>query len=166
MIVFDLRCATGHVFEAWFANGAAYDEQRAGGQVSCPLCGDGQIDKAAMAPAVPAKSNAGPPPAAVQALPEPLKTGVIDAFTHALAPSFWYLVPVIAVGFVLALFLREVKLSDVAGMVARGEALAADGSGIASETVDGAIVVDDLSPGEVPMQRDGAVDQVDASARR
>ena len=86
-------------------------------------------------------------PAAVQALPEPLKTGVIDAFTNALAPSFWYLVPVIAVGFVLALFLREVKLSDVAGMVARGEALAADGSGIASETVDGAVVVDDLSAG-------------------
>ena len=72
----------------------------------------------------------------------------------------------IAVGFVLALFLREVKLSDVAGMVARGEALAADGSGIASETVDGAVVVDDLSPGELPMQRDSAVDQVDASARR
>ncbi|GEK20762.1 MDR family MFS transporter [Cellulomonas xylanilytica] len=104
-------------------------------------------------------------PAAVQALPEPLKTGVIDAFTNALAPSFWYLVPVIAVGFVLALFLREVKLSDVAGMVARGEALAADGSGIASERVDGAVVVDDLSAGELPTQRDGAADHVDASAR-
>jgi MFS family permease len=105
-------------------------------------------------------------PAAVQALPEPLKTGVIDAFTNALAPSFWYLVPVIAVGFVLALFLREVKLSDVAGMVARGEALAADGTGIASETVDGAVVVDDLSAGELPMQRDSAPDDVDAPARR
>jgi EmrB/QacA subfamily drug resistance transporter len=105
-------------------------------------------------------------PAAVQALPEPLKTGVIDAFTTALAPSFWYLVPVIAVGFVLALFLREVKLSDVAGMVARGEALAADGSGIASERVDGAVVVDDLSAGELPTQRDGAPDDVDAGARR
>lgn len=100
-------------------------------------------------------------PAAVQALPEPLKTGVIDAFTTALAPSFWYLVPVIAVGFVLALFLREVKLSDVAGMVARGEALAADGSGIASERVDGAVVVDDLSAGELPTQRDSAADEVD-----
>jgi EmrB/QacA subfamily drug resistance transporter len=105
-------------------------------------------------------------PAAVQALPEPLKTGVIDAFTNALAPSFWYLVPVIAVGFVLALFLREVKLSDVAGMVARGEALAADGSGIASETVDGAVVVDDLSAGELPTQRDNAPDDVDVPARR
>ncbi|KQR11044.1 MDR family MFS transporter [Cellulomonas sp. Leaf334] len=105
-------------------------------------------------------------PAAVQALPEPLKTGVIDAFTNALAPSFWYLVPVVAVGFVLALFLREVKLSDVAGMVARGEALAADGSGVASERVDGAVVVDDLSAGDVPTQRDAAPDDIEAGVRR
>ncbi len=104
-------------------------------------------------------------PAAVQALPEPLKSGVIDAFTTALAPSFWYLVPVIAIGFVLALFLREVKLSDMAGMVARGEALAADGSGVASETVDGSVVVDDLSAG-FPTQRDTAPDDVEASTRR
>ena len=108
-------------------------------------------------------------PAAVQALPEPVKTGVIDAFTNALAPSFWYLVPVIAVGFVLSLFLREVKLSDVAGMVARGEALAADGSGAPTETIDGAIVLDELSGpvhDELPTQRDGASDDVDAPARR
>ena len=68
MIVFDLRCGAGHVFEAWFASGLAYDEQRAAGQVSCPLCGDGAIVKAAMAPAVPAKSNAGPAPAVVKAM--------------------------------------------------------------------------------------------------
>lgn len=65
-------------------------------------------------------------PAMVQALPEPFRTGVVDAFTQALAPAFWYLVPLVLVGFVLALFLKEVRLSDVAGMVARGEALAAD----------------------------------------
>ncbi|WP_265523052.1 MDR family MFS transporter [Oerskovia flava] len=63
-------------------------------------------------------------PALVDALPEPLRTGVVDAFADALAPAFWYLVPLVVVGFVLALFLREVKLSNEAGMVARGEALA------------------------------------------
>ena len=53
------------------------------------------------------------------------KTGPVGvAFTNALAPTFWYLVPLVLVGFVLALFLREVKLSDEAGMVARGEAVA------------------------------------------
>jgi EmrB/QacA subfamily drug resistance transporter len=62
-------------------------------------------------------------PDVVQALPEPIKTGVIDAFTNALAPAFWYLVPLVLIGFVLALFLREVKLSNEAGMVARAEAV-------------------------------------------
>ncbi len=65
-------------------------------------------------------------PGIVAALPEPLKTGVIDAFADALAPAFWYLVPIVLVGFVLTLFLREVKLSTEAGMVARGEAVMAD----------------------------------------
>lgn len=61
-------------------------------------------------------------PAIVASLPEPLHSGVVNAYTDALAPAFWYLVPLLALGFVLTLFLREVKLSDVAGMVARGEA--------------------------------------------
>lgn len=69
MIVFDLRCAGGHVFEAWFGSSAAYDEQRAGGLVACPMCGNGEIDKAVMAPNVGAKGNRGPtvPPEAMKA---------------------------------------------------------------------------------------------------
>lgn len=67
MIVFDLRCGGGHVFEAWFASGAAWEEQRARSLVACPLCGDTAVTKAVMAPAIPAKGNAGPPPAAVKA---------------------------------------------------------------------------------------------------
>ncbi|MFD1718719.1 MDR family MFS transporter [Georgenia deserti] len=65
-------------------------------------------------------------PQAVQNLPEPLHSGVIDAYADALAPAFWYLVPLLLIGFVLALFLREVKLGNEAGMVARGEAVMAD----------------------------------------
>ena len=59
MIVFDLRCTRGHVFEAWFASSAAYDAQRSDGSLACPVCGDGQIDKAVMAPAVAAKVDGG-----------------------------------------------------------------------------------------------------------
>ncbi|QDC26430.1 MFS transporter [Georgenia yuyongxinii] len=62
-------------------------------------------------------------PQVVQALPTPLKEGVVDAYADALAPAFWYLVPLLALGFVLAFFVREIALSDVAGMVARGEAV-------------------------------------------
>lgn len=68
-------------------------------------------------------------PAIVAELPESLHAGVVNAYTDALAPSFWYLVPLVALGFVLTLFLRENRLSDVAGMVARGEAMAAGADG-------------------------------------
>jgi hypothetical protein len=57
MIVFDLRCSHGHVFEAWFGSSAAYEEQRAGGLIACPICGDDDVGKAVMAPNVPAKGN-------------------------------------------------------------------------------------------------------------
>lgn len=62
-------------------------------------------------------------PALLDQLPEPLKSNVVEAFTNALAPTFWYLVPLIVVGLVLAFFLKQIKLSDEAGLVARGEAV-------------------------------------------
>lgn len=57
MIAFDLRCPADHVFEAWFGSSASYEEQRAGGLLSCPICGSEEIEKAVMAPNIPAKGN-------------------------------------------------------------------------------------------------------------
>lgn len=57
MIVFDLKCRAEHVFEAWFASSAAYEDQKARGLLLCPVCGDTGIDKAVMAPNVAAKGN-------------------------------------------------------------------------------------------------------------
>ncbi len=57
MIVFDLRCGGGHVFEAWFGSSADYEAQSAAGQVACPICGNPEVVKAAMAPGIPAKGN-------------------------------------------------------------------------------------------------------------
>ena len=58
MIVFDLKCdGQGHVFEAWFGSSADYEDQRSRGLLSCPLCGDMQVTKAVMAPAVAPKGN-------------------------------------------------------------------------------------------------------------
>ncbi len=65
-------------------------------------------------------------PDLVRSLPEPLHTEVVDAYVNAMAPAFWYLVPVAAIGFVASLFLRNKALSTKAGLVARGEAQAAD----------------------------------------
>ena len=61
MIVFDLRCAEAHVFEAWFASSAAFDDQRDRQLIACPVCGDTDVVKAVMAPNVAAKGNARPP---------------------------------------------------------------------------------------------------------
>jgi hypothetical protein len=70
MIIFDLKCTHGHVFEAWFGSSEDYEGQRTRGLVSCPLCGSAGIDKAPMAPAVGAKGNRaeGLPPAQMKAL--------------------------------------------------------------------------------------------------
>ncbi len=57
MIIFDLKCGHGHVFEVWFGSSKDYEDQRARGLVSCPICGDVSVEKAVMAPAVGAKSN-------------------------------------------------------------------------------------------------------------
>jgi hypothetical protein len=50
MIVFDLTCAQGHVFEGWFRDSAAFEEQKTSGDIICPVCADCTIAKAPMAP--------------------------------------------------------------------------------------------------------------------
>ncbi|MCV9992946.1 MFS transporter [Paeniglutamicibacter sp. ZC-3] len=62
-------------------------------------------------------------PQTMAQLPEVVRDGIVTAYADSLAPVFWYLIPFILIAFVLALFLKQVKLSDTAGMVARGEAI-------------------------------------------
>lgn len=58
MIVFDLCCGAGeHRFEAWFASSESFADQQVRGLIGCPVCGDTEVKKAAMAPRVGAKSN-------------------------------------------------------------------------------------------------------------
>lgn len=57
MIKYNLKCNKEHVFEAWFKNSAAYDEQVDKGIVSCSICGSSSVTKAPMAPSIPTKGN-------------------------------------------------------------------------------------------------------------
>lgn len=50
MILYNLTCAAGHEFEAWFRNGDAYCDQAARGVIACPECGATDVRKAPMAP--------------------------------------------------------------------------------------------------------------------
>lgn len=50
LIVFDLECARGHVFEAWFRGAQAFQDQVDRGLLSCPVCGDTTIKRKLSAP--------------------------------------------------------------------------------------------------------------------
>lgn len=95
MIVFDLSCAEGHRFEGWFASSKAFADQQARGLVGCPQCGSGEVVKAPMAPAVPAKRNsrhdATPQPVANRLPPEVRKAmhALAQAQARALENSTW-----------------------------------------------------------------------------
>ncbi|WP_428031053.1 DUF1178 family protein [Ancylobacter sp.] len=52
MILYRLCCAKEHEFESWFRDSTAYDDQRARGLVTCPVCGSLEVEKALMAPAL------------------------------------------------------------------------------------------------------------------
>jgi hypothetical protein len=52
MIIYELRCDTGHGFEAWFRNSDAFEQQRDAQQVTCPVCGSCAVSKAPMAPRI------------------------------------------------------------------------------------------------------------------
>ena len=45
MIVFDLECSEGHIFEAWFNDTQSFEEQKAKGMISCPYCNDNLVSK-------------------------------------------------------------------------------------------------------------------------
>ena len=126
MIVFDLRCAAGHVFEAWFASSAAYHEQRKGGRLDCPLCGSREIEKAVMAPAVSAKGNSGPPvpPAAVK---EAMRL-LADAQAKALKGSNW-------VGTAFAQRARAMHAGEEDSATIHGQATVAEAKALAEEGV-------------------------------
>jgi hypothetical protein len=97
VIVFDLKCGGGHVFEAWFGSSAAWEAQRASGLVACPMCGSGDVAKAVMAPNIGAKGNrhnAGtmPPPSAGAPPPEVVKAAmemIASAQAKMLEKSQW-----------------------------------------------------------------------------
>ncbi|MDF1733781.1 MAG: DUF1178 family protein [Minwuia sp.] len=75
MIRFDLKCTDNHVFEGWFGSSADYESQKERGLLECPICGDGRIGKAPMAPNVASRKDFG------TRAPVPVPTGSTPATT-------------------------------------------------------------------------------------
>ena len=66
MILFSLRCASGHEFEAWFRDGDGFEAQLKAGEITCPHCGDAQVEKAVMAPRIGRSRGKTPAPSPAQ----------------------------------------------------------------------------------------------------
>jgi hypothetical protein len=79
MILFALRCADGHAFEAWFRDNAAYDHQSGRSLITCPECGSHEVEKAPMAPRLGRSSSTKqevlPPEQRAETAPTPVAGG-------------------------------------------------------------------------------------------
>ncbi len=84
MIRFTLKCSQDHRFESWFQSNTAFEDLNARGLVTCPDCGDAEIEKAIMAPRVRPARNAAPAPAepAVPAKPDPRAAALKELRDH------------------------------------------------------------------------------------
>ena len=58
MIHYQLHCGQDHDFDGWFANSSGFEEQQARGLIACPHCGNTDVRRALMAPAIGKKGNA------------------------------------------------------------------------------------------------------------
>lgn len=67
MVIYDLICRKEHVFEGWFPSLEEFESQRAGKQLSCPVCGSKKVDKLPNACAIHTrKDTADPAPLAAK----------------------------------------------------------------------------------------------------
>lgn len=140
MIVFDLRCPDAHVFEIWFASSEAFEEQRAGGLVACPICGATEVTKAVMAPRVSVKGDRtdGPAPEQVKRALETLAA----AQAKALEGSRW-------VGSKFAEEARSMHLGEREHASIHGQATPAEAKALVEEGVAVAPLPFPVRPPEV-----------------
>ena len=72
MIRYQLRCTEGHAFEGWFRSSKSYDAQSRRKQVTCPVCGTAEVEKAIMSPRIARGRSRKPTPSReVAAAPQP-----------------------------------------------------------------------------------------------
>ena len=131
MIVFDLRCTRDHVFEAWFGSSEAFEDQRARGLLACPICGDGDIGKAVMAPNIATKGNA--QPSSLNEAPDPIAIkaamrALAEAQRKALEKSEW-------VGGAFADRARAMHVGDADPAPIHGQATMGEAKALADEGV-------------------------------
>ncbi len=84
MIYYHARCGQGHEFDGWFKDSATFDKLISLGLLQCPECGDQNVSRALMAPAV-VGGRSSPPPASPQPPSPPAPAAVPAAPPQAVA---------------------------------------------------------------------------------
>jgi hypothetical protein len=128
MIVFDLKCGGGHVFEAWFGSSGDYESQRERKLVACPMCGDVEIAKAVMAPNVSAKGNRREGASDARPDPKAMMAALAAAQAKMLEGSSY-------VGLAFAEKARAMHLGDEPQAPIHGQASAAEAKALIEEGV-------------------------------
>lgn len=133
MIVFDLKCGNAHVFEAWFGSSADYEDQCARRLVQCPICGDGTVGKAVMAPRLGGKAPAEEAPVTVAAGPAPEIKAMLSAMAQLqakmLEKSEW-------VGRRFADEARAIHLGETGERSIHGETTPAEAAALRDEGIE------------------------------
>lgn len=76
MMVLNLECANGHLFEGWFASEEDFHAQISRQLLTCPVCGEQHVERRPSAPRLNlGAGRAEPPPAPVDAERSPSTSG-------------------------------------------------------------------------------------------
>lgn len=81
MIILNLKCASDHAFEGWFASSEAFDDQTRARLVSCPLCADTAIVRLPSGPRV--KRTGEKPVTGMSALPPDAMKAVAEIISRS-----------------------------------------------------------------------------------
>lgn len=91
MKVLNLRCASGHGFEGWFASEDDFLDQNGRGLIECPVCADRTVTRMPSAPRLNLSGAAAPAAAAEATTPRPapqpadLQAAWLQAVRHLMA---------------------------------------------------------------------------------
>lgn len=138
MIRYALKCPSGHVFDSWFRDSAAFDALSGAGRVACAVCGATPVEKALMAPSVraedadaerpAARGGAGAPPPALSEPASPVERSLAGLRRYLSENSNY-------VGDTFADEARRIHLGEAEARSIWGEASAEDARALKDEGI-------------------------------
>ena len=158
MKVLDLRCATGHAFEGWFASEDDYGSQRERGLLDCPVCGNAEVMRLPSAPRLNLSGARAPQPAAQAAAAPAAPGGTAEMAVHGNAATARFIEAVAEllsntedVGARFAEEARRIHYGESDAKAIRGQATPEEREALADEGIEVLTLPTGLPP-KTPLQ--------------